>query len=155
LVRTLPCHGRGRGFESRRPRHSSRRSFAGLRPSAAGSPFAHACKMAQVRISPAVPVDLLFGAYRAHQKKPRISAGLVDCRQTIYLPVPVRLEVCGLLLALSLTLNVPGLVPVPVGVNVTLILQLDLAARLVVQVVVETVKSPVVEITMLPNVTLW
>ena len=22
LVRTLPCHGRGRGFESRRPRHS-------------------------------------------------------------------------------------------------------------------------------------
>ena len=23
LVRTLPCHGRGRGFESRRPRHSS------------------------------------------------------------------------------------------------------------------------------------
>jgi hypothetical protein len=26
LVRTLPCHGRGRGFESRRPRHSSRAS---------------------------------------------------------------------------------------------------------------------------------
>ena len=25
LVRTLPCHGRGRGFESRRPRHSFKR----------------------------------------------------------------------------------------------------------------------------------
>ena len=25
LVRTLPCHGRGRGFESRRPRHSFQR----------------------------------------------------------------------------------------------------------------------------------
>ena len=26
LVRTLPCHGRGRGFESRRPRHSFQKS---------------------------------------------------------------------------------------------------------------------------------
>jgi len=26
LVRTLPCHGRGRGFESRRPRHIFRYS---------------------------------------------------------------------------------------------------------------------------------
>jgi hypothetical protein len=25
LVRALPCHGRGRGFEPRRPRHHSRR----------------------------------------------------------------------------------------------------------------------------------
>jgi hypothetical protein len=68
--------------------------------------------------------------------------------------VPVSVEVCGLLLALSATLNVPGLVPVAVGVNTTLILQLPLAARLVVQVVVETLKSPVVEITMLFSVTL-
>jgi hypothetical protein len=28
LVRTLPCHGRGRGFESRRPRHSFQKSLA-------------------------------------------------------------------------------------------------------------------------------
>jgi hypothetical protein len=64
------------------------------------------------------------------------------------LPVPFRLEVCGLPTALSATLNVPVLVPVAVGVNTTLIVQVDLAARLVVQVVVETAKSPVVEITM-------
>jgi len=57
-------------------------------------------------------------------------------------------------MALSLTLNVPVLVPVFVGVNTTLIVQLVLAARLVVQVVAETLKSPVVEITMLLSVTL-
>src|SRR4029077_2632877 len=28
LVRTLPCHGRGRGFESRRPRHSFQKSYS-------------------------------------------------------------------------------------------------------------------------------
>lgn len=55
-----------------------------------------------------------------------------------YFPVPVRLEACGVLFALSLTLNVPVLVPVVVGVNTTLILQLAKAARLVVQVDVET-----------------
>src|SRR6185437_765256 len=38
LVRTLPCHGRGREFESRRPRHTFPvGSFAGLRISAGGS----------------------------------------------------------------------------------------------------------------------
>jgi hypothetical protein len=72
-----------------------------------------------------------------------------------YLPVPVRLEVCGLLLALSVTLNLPVLVPVPVGLNTTLIAQPVLAARVVVQVVAKTLKSPVVEITMLVSVTLW
>ena len=29
-VRTLPCHGRGREFESRRPRHFSRERYVGL-----------------------------------------------------------------------------------------------------------------------------
>jgi hypothetical protein len=59
------------------------------------------------------------------------------------------------LLALSVALNFPVLVPTAVGLNTTLMVQLVLAARLVVQVVVETLKSPVVEITMLLSVTLW
>ena len=72
-----------------------------------------------------------------------------------HLPVPVRLEACGLLLALSATLNFPVLVPTAFGLNTTLIVQLVLAARLAPQVVVETLKSPVVEITMLLSVTVW
>jgi len=54
-----------------------------------------------------------------------------------YLPVPVSVEVCGLPAALSLTCKVPGLVPVCVGVNVTLIVHLAFAARLEPQVVAE------------------
>lgn len=67
--------------------------------------------------------------------------------------MPVSAEVCGLLIALSATLNDPVLVPVIVGVKVTLILQLALATRLVVQLVEETLKSPLVEITMLFSAT--
>jgi hypothetical protein len=67
--------------------------------------------------------------------------------------VPVRVETCGLPTALSATFNVPFLVPVAVGVNTTLILQLAFAARLAVQVVLETLKSPVVEIAMLVSAT--
>ena len=63
-----------------------------------------------------------------------------------YLPVPVRLEDCGLPTALSLTCKLPVRVPVCVGVKITLILQLALAARLVEQVDEETLKSPVVEV---------
>lgn len=62
------------------------------------------------------------------------------------MPVPFRLEVCGLPLALSDTLSVPLRVPVAEGVNTTLIVQLVLAPKLVVQVVEETLKSPVAEI---------
>jgi len=65
-----------------------------------------------------------------------------------YLPVPFRLEVCGLPTALSLTLRVPVLVPVAVGVKVTLIVHFAFAARLLVQVVADLLKSPVVEIEM-------
>jgi len=82
------------------------------------------------------------------QKNAPHFCGAVCCKGTCYLPVPVRLEVCGLPTALSDTLNVPVLVPVAVGVNTTLIVHLAFAARLVVHVVVETAKSPDVEIPM-------
>jgi len=76
---------------------------------------------------------------------------LAPCRP--YLPVPARFDVCGLLLALSLALNCPVLVPVCVGVNVTLIVHFPFAARLVPHVVADTAKSPVVEIAMLVSAT--
>ena len=79
-------------------------------------------------------------------------------RQTFYLaaalPVPVRLDVWGLPAALSATFNVPFSVPIPMGLKTTLILQVALAARLVVHVVVETLTSPVDEIAMLVSATL-
>src|SRR5258705_114725 len=43
-------------------------------------------------------------------------------------PVPERVTVCGLLLALSVTVIVPGWMPVVVGVNVTLMVQFAPAA---------------------------
>jgi len=43
-------------------------------------------------------------------------------------PLPVRLTVCGLLLALSVMVRVPGREPVAVGVKVTLIVQVAPAA---------------------------
>ena len=44
-------------------------------------------------------------------------------------PVPVRLAVCGLLLALSVTVRVAPRVPVAVGVNVTSMEQLAPAPK--------------------------
>lgn len=67
--------------------------------------------------------------------------------------MPFRLEVCGLPIALSATLNVPVLVPTAVGVKTTLMVQLESALRLLVHVVVETLKSPVVEMVMPVSVT--
>ena len=32
LVRALPCHGRGRGFEPRRPRHTFQRTYGAYGP---------------------------------------------------------------------------------------------------------------------------
>jgi hypothetical protein len=51
-------------------------------------------------------------------------------------PVPERLTVCGLPAALSEMLTVAARVPAAVGVNVTLIVQLPLAATELPQVLV-------------------
>lgn len=62
-----------------------------------------------------------------HRRAPRsCGAGFVE-DDRLYFPVPVKLDVCGLLLALSLTLNFPVLVPVSVGVKVTPIVHFALA----------------------------
>ena len=50
--------------------------------------------------------------------------------------MPLRLAVCGLLLALSLTESVALRLPVAVGVKVTLMVQLELAASEVPQLLV-------------------
>jgi hypothetical protein len=55
-----------------------------------------------------------------------------------YLPVPVRFEICGLLLALSDACTVPVLVPIAVGVNTTLMVQVPPGATLDPQNVEET-----------------
>ena len=51
-------------------------------------------------------------------------------------PVPVRLTVCGLPVALSVTVIVPGWLPAAVGVKVTLMEQLAPAATEAPQVLV-------------------
>jgi hypothetical protein len=58
----------------------------------------------------------------------RLAAGAV--------PLPLRLAVCGLPAASSVTLSEPLRVPVAVGVKVTLMLQLALAANVVPQLLV-------------------
>jgi hypothetical protein len=56
-------------------------------------------------------------------------------------PVPVRKTACGLLLALSVTLSVAERAPAAVGLKTTLMVHVDLAAKLVVQLWAETAKS--------------
>ena len=72
----------------------------------------------------------------------------------VYLPVPVRLEVCGELAALSLTRNSPVLAPVWVGLKITLIVHVVWGKRVLGQFVPVTLKSPVVPTTMLASDTL-
>jgi hypothetical protein len=55
-----------------------------------------------------------------------------------YCPVPDRLATCGLLLALSVNVNVPVAVPETIGPNVTPTVQLAPAATVVPQVLVAT-----------------
>jgi hypothetical protein len=64
------------------------------------------------------------------------NASVAGVNVTGAIPVPVRLIVCGLLLALSLIETVPGTLPAFEGVNVTVILQLAPVAMLVPQVFV-------------------
>jgi hypothetical protein len=54
---------------------------------------------------------------------------LVGVAVTATTPVPLRVTLCGLLLALSFTVRVAGSEPNADGVNVTEIVQLALAAR--------------------------
>ena len=51
-------------------------------------------------------------------------------------PVPAKLTVCGLPVALSVIESFPVTLPVAVGLNVTLMVQLAPAARLVPQLLV-------------------
>jgi hypothetical protein len=62
--------------------------------------------------------------------------------------VPDRLEVCGLLFALSVTVSVPVAVPVFFGENVTLIVHFFLLPSVAVQVEVETANGAPVEYEM-------
>ena len=62
--------------------------------------------------------------------------GLSAAEGPTVVPVPVRLAVCGLPAALSVTVTVPVRVPAAVGVNVTLMMQLALAAMELPQVLV-------------------
>lgn len=68
-----------------------------------------------------------------------------------YRPVPVKLAVCGLPVALSITVRVPVRVPLAVGLNRTLIVQLCPAVREVPQVLV-CEKSPLVAMLVMVNV---
>ena len=69
--------------------------------------------------------------------------------------MPDRFEVCGLLTALSDTLNVPVVAPTAVGVKTTLMVQVAVEVSSDAQVVVETLKFPVVEIAMFLRIVLW
>ena len=73
-------------------------------------------------------------------------------------PVPVRLAVWGLLVALSVTVSVPVRVPVAVGVKVTLMVQLPPAATLVPQLLVcakSPLLVPVTAMLVMPRAVLW
>jgi hypothetical protein len=61
-VRTLPCHGRGREFESRRPRHFSPRGLPDVTPETPACDLVH---------FPLIPVFQEFSGWRGMVTKPR------------------------------------------------------------------------------------
>jgi hypothetical protein len=65
-----------------------------------------------------------------------LNVSVVGERLGSAVPVPERLAVCGLLVALSVTVNVPLRAPAAVGVKVTSIEQLAPAATLAPQLLV-------------------
>jgi hypothetical protein len=110
--------------------------------------------------SPIVEIAMLLTAFRSLLIKVKVLGALVvltNCSGNVTaagvrpiplpaIPIPVRLAVCGLGLAVSLTVNCPVRVPIAVGAKVTLIVHWLPLSRLVPQVVIDTAKSPVVEI---------
>jgi hypothetical protein len=117
--------------------------------------------------SPIVEIVILFTDSRSLLIKVNVFAALVvltNCGAKVNLagirpiplpaiPMPVRTAVCGLLLALLLTINCPVRVPVAVGAKVTPIVHWLPLARLVPHFVAETAKSPVAEIRISVRVT--
>jgi hypothetical protein len=77
-------------------------------------------------------------------------------------PVPLKLAVCGLPAALSVTLKAPLRVPTAVGVNVTLIVHVPFTASVLPQLLV-CAKSPLTAMLLIVsapvplfvNVTVW
>src|SRR5439155_18162743 len=73
-------------------------------------------------------------------------------------PVPDRLAVCGLLVALSVTVKAPLRVPVAVGVKVTLIVQFAPAATEAPQLLVwakSPLFAPVMAMLVIVSAVLW
>src|SRR6202521_5998839 len=68
--------------------------------------------------------------------KVRLVADKLTAGAATVVPLPVRLTVCGLPVALSVMVMVPGRLPVAVGVKVTVMVQLAAAATDVPQVLV-------------------
>jgi hypothetical protein len=68
------------------------------------------------------------------------------------LPVPVRLKLCGLPVALSVTLTAAVRVPVAVGVKVTLIVQVPPAATLDPQELLWAKSPELVPVTAMPEI---
>ena len=71
------------------------------------------------------------------------------------MPVPLRLTVCGLLVAVSVKLRVPVAGPVALGVNVTPTVQLAPPARLDPQVLLAMAKPAVVTMLEKPREAIW